>query len=206
MAAAVFASLTTATLIRRLGLHGTSSRSSSRAAVAAVRTAHHSTSAAAAAAAPAPSVRIGRTDTSIIGVIGDLMRAQPQPVMSLAQGVVHWAPPQSAVAAATDALASGDATVHAYGPANGDLELQAALRAKLASENGISASEVMVTAGANQAFTNVVIALADAGDRTVLFRPYYFNHLMALQMTGGADTVRQASACSVRVQTLHNRL
>lgn len=39
----------------------------------------------------------------------------------------------------------------------------------------------MVTAGANQAFTNMVIALLDAGDAAVLFTPYYFNHLMALQ-------------------------
>ena len=49
--------------------------------------------------------------------------------------------------------------------------------------------EVMVTAGANQAFTNVVLTLPDPGDRIVLFVPYYFNHLMAVQMTGGAADV-----------------
>ncbi len=42
----------------------------------------------------------------------------------------------------------------------------------------------MVTAGANQAFTNVVLALLDEGDAAVLFKPYYFNHLMALQARG----------------------
>ena len=47
----------------------------------------------------------------------------------------------------------------------------------------------MVTAGANQAYTNVVLALLDAGDAAVLYRPYYFNHLMALQMTGSAAEV-----------------
>lgn len=47
--------------------------------------------------------------------------------------------------------------------------------------------EVMVTAGANQAFVNLVLALCDASDRVALFAPYYFNHLMALQMTGGGD-------------------
>jgi aspartate/methionine/tyrosine aminotransferase len=41
--------------------------------------------------------------------------------------------------------------------------------------------DVMVTAGANQAFTNLVCALLDAEDAAVLFSPYYFNHLMALQ-------------------------
>ena len=41
---------------------------------------------------------------------------------------------------------------------------------------------IMVTAGANQAFVNVVLALCDQSDRVVLFKPYYFNHLMALQV------------------------
>lgn len=50
-------------------------------------------------------------------------------------------------------------------------------------------SEVMVTAGANQAFTNVVLTLLDSASKAVLFKPYYFNHLMAIQMTGGADNV-----------------
>ncbi len=47
----------------------------------------------------------------------------------------------------------------------------------------------MVTAGANQAFTNVVLTLLDSQDKVVLFKPYYFNHLMAVQMTGGAGNV-----------------
>lgn len=48
---------------------------------------------------------------------------------------------------------------------------------------------VMVTAGANQAFTNVVLTLLDETDRAVLFAPIYFNHRMAIQMTGGGDRV-----------------
>ena len=38
-----------------------------------------------------------------------------------------------------------------------------------------------MTSGANQAFTNVVLTLLDASDRIILFVPYYFNHLMAIQ-------------------------
>ena len=49
--------------------------------------------------------------------------------------------------------------------------------------------EVMVTAGANQAFTNVVLTLLDTQDGIVLFKPYYFNHLMAVQMTGGGPNI-----------------
>eukprot|EP00878_Enallax_costatus_P041090 GHUV01047554.1.p1 GENE.GHUV01047554.1~~GHUV01047554.1.p1 ORF type:complete len:219 (+),score=49.79 GHUV01047554.1:1038-1694(+) len=47
----------------------------------------------------------------------------------------------------------------------------------------------MVTNGANQAFVNIMLTLVDSSDKVVLFTPYYFNHLMALQMTGGADSV-----------------
>ena len=67
-----------------------------------------------------------------------------------------------------------------------------ALKARLAAEKGLVASEVMVTAGANQGYTNLVLSLLDAGDAAVLFRPYYFNHLMALQMTG-SEIVTPAS-------------
>lgn len=49
--------------------------------------------------------------------------------------------------------------------------------------------DIMVTAGANQAFVNVVLSLVDESDRVVLFKPYYFNHIMALQMSGGAEQV-----------------
>eukprot|EP00466_Bigelowiella_natans_P014877 jgi/Bigna1/126162/aug1.2_g870 len=88
-------------------------------------------------------------------------------------------------------------------------ELRGAIKRKLARENGIKNSEVMVTCGANQAFANVILSLADHSDANVadentekllqqqpiiqflvvLFPPYYFNHLMAVQMTGGFHTV-----------------
>lgn len=53
--------------------------------------------------------------------------------------------------------------------------------------------EIMVTSGANQAFVNLVLSLVDAKDRVVLFAPYYFNHLMALQMTGTAQGTTYSS-------------
>eukprot|EP00879_Flechtneria_rotunda_P018349 GHRR01019246.1.p1 GENE.GHRR01019246.1~~GHRR01019246.1.p1 ORF type:complete len:399 (+),score=104.95 GHRR01019246.1:337-1533(+) len=80
----------------------------------------------------------------------------------------------------------GVAGVHSYGPADGLPALKEALEQKVASRNGLPGYEVMVTSGANQAFLNLVLALCDAQDKVVLFKPYYFNHIMALQMTGGA--------------------
>ncbi len=48
---------------------------------------------------------------------------------------------------------------------------------------------VIVTAGANQGLTSLMLTLLDPADRAVLFKPYYFNALMALQMTGCGQTV-----------------
>lgn len=62
--------------------------------------------------------------------------------------------------------------------------MREALQRKVSQENGLRDREVMVTAGGNQAFLNVVMTLLDPGDEVVLFQPYYFNHLMTLQLAG----------------------
>jgi len=126
------------------------------------------------------------TDVPCIVQMQQMMRGKTD-VLSLAQGIVHWAPPESALAAGRAAMTEPDSSL--YGPDDGLLALREALKAKLQAENGISQSEVMVTAGANQGYTNIVLTLMDAGDAAMLFRPYYFNHLMALQMTGSAGAL-----------------
>ena len=87
------------------------------------------------------------------------LREISPPPLSLAQGIVHWTPPPAAVEEAAAALARS--STHAYGPAGGLPQLQAALRAKLQEQNGLTleGSDVMVTQGANQAFMNVVLTL-----------------------------------------------
>ena len=132
------------------------------------------------------SRRIEVTDAPVIVSMQQMLRGK-EGVLSLAQGIVHWSPPDEAMQAARAAVDEPNTSL--YGADDGLPELRAALKLKLAEQNGIVASEVMVTAGANQAYTNVVLALLDAGDPAMLFRPYYFNHLMALQMTGSAAEV-----------------
>lgn len=48
----------------------------------------------------------------------------------------------------------------------------------------IPRQELMITAGANQAFVNVILATCDACDQVLLILPYYFSHFNALVMTG----------------------
>lgn len=42
--------------------------------------------------------------------------------------------------------------------------------------------ELMVTAGANQAFYNLVVTICDAHDHVIVIKPYYFSHVNALLM------------------------
>jgi aspartate/methionine/tyrosine aminotransferase len=128
--------------------------------------------------------RIADVQAPIIPILGELMRRSPGTI-SLGQGVVSFGPPPEAVAA----LASFPtcAEDHRYGPVEGGEALVAALRMKLAADNGICpdpTSRVVVTAGGNMAFMNAILAITDPGDEVILQAPYYFNHDMAVTMAG----------------------
>jgi aspartate/methionine/tyrosine aminotransferase len=131
------------------------------------------------------SARVLATDEPVIVKMGALLRTAPEGSLSLAQGVVHWPPPEEALRAARDAVSTPQ--THLYCADAGLPELRAELQAALARDHGLTGIDVMVTAGANQAFLNSVLVSMDAGDSAVVFAPYYFNHLMALQMCGHAE-------------------
>lgn len=137
---------------------------------------------------PPLSKRVLATDNPCIVTMQEMMRGK-EGLLSLAQGVVHWRPPPQAIAALTQA--SGEESISSYGDDDGLPQLREALSEKLKVENGLEGVDVMVTTGANQAYVNIVLSLVDAGEPTVLFKPFYFNHMMALQMTGSADAVIQ---------------
>jgi len=89
------------------------------------------------------------------------------------------------------ATGSDGRVIHTYCPDEGYPPLLDALKVKLEKENGLSNPHVMVTSGANQAFVNCALTLLDEKDemgnisKCVVFEPYYFNHVMAIQMTRG---------------------
>ncbi|GAB4850139.1 Aromatic aminotransferase iss1 [Ancistrocladus abbreviatus] len=121
------------------------------------------------------------TETPVMVQIQALFRSVKD-AKSLAQGVVYWQPPKQALDKAKELV--WDPRVSRYGADEGIPELREALIEKLSRENKLYKSSVMVTAGANQAFVNLVLALCDAGDSVVMFAPYYFNAYMSFQMTG----------------------
>ena len=88
---------------------------------------------------------------------------------------------------------------HLYGPVLG----LPALRQEVASEwqqsytGTVTADQVAITPGCNQAFVAALAAIAGPGDEVILPTPWYFNHKMALDMasvetvplTSGPDLV-----------------
>ena len=141
-----------------------------------------------AAGAGRALTRMDAVQSPIIPVISAMIRETPGTI-SLGQGVVHYGPPQAAVDAVRDALGSPESSrlLHGYGDGSGYAPLVAAITAKLQAENGIDVgqgSRVMVTAGANMAFMHAVLAITAPGDEVILPVPFYFNHEMAVEMTG----------------------
>lgn len=118
----------------------------------------------------------------IIPIVGEWIRHTPG-TLSLGQGMVSYPPPENALAAIAD---FGRRTEeHQYGSALGDKQLLALIDEKLRLENHIHLNagyQMMVTAGANMAFLNVLLAILDPGDEVILPVPYYFNQEMAIRM------------------------
>ncbi|XP_061338541.1 aromatic aminotransferase ISS1 isoform X2 [Gastrolobium bilobum] len=117
----------------------------------------------------------------VLSLMQELLRGAKNAV-SLAQGVVHWQPPKQALDKVKGLVC--EPSISRYGNDEGIPELRTALVKKLRDENNLHKCSVMVTAGANQAFVNLVLTLCDPGDSVVMFAPYYFNAYMSFQMTG----------------------
>ncbi len=126
--------------------------------------------------------RMSSVQNPVIPLVGELIRAHPGTI-SLGQGVVHYGPPPLALARMNAFFL--DTENHKYKAVEGIAPLVDAIARKLAATNAIPTSpehRIVVTAGGNMAFMNVVLAIADPGDEIVLLAPYYFNHDMAICM------------------------
>ena len=128
------------------------------------------------------SRRISDIQSPIIPIVADLIKKTPGTI-SLGQGVVCYKPPQSALQRATQINDSLDN--HLYSTVEGQAELRQCISEKLEDENRIdltNGQKVVVTAGANMAFINAIMAITDRDDEIILLKPCYFNHEMAIRM------------------------
>jgi aspartate/methionine/tyrosine aminotransferase len=107
-----------------------------------------------------------------------------KPLIDVCQAVPGYPPP----AALTDHLARivGEPVSSRYTDICGLPKLREALAADMTRFYGgkIEGSQVMITAGCNQAFCLAMMSLAQAGEEIIMPAPYYFNYEMWLQMLG----------------------
>jgi aminotransferase len=139
------------------------------------------------------------------------LRAAGHDVISLGQAVPYFPPPDSALTAARAAV--GRPEVNRYVTDPGLPSLRAALAERLASKAAgpssavalratadrdggpreLTASDIVITAGANHAFTLVLNTIVDAGDEVIVPAPYFTNHYGAI-LAAGATPVEAPMA------------
>jgi aspartate/methionine/tyrosine aminotransferase len=163
-----------------------------------------------------PSPRLDRVLRPVIPELGALIRQTPG-TLSLAQGMVQWGPPPGVADAVAAALTSPPAELDHYGAARGDTELLEAVAAALAAEGlDLEGADLWVTAGSNMAFQAIAQVLCDGPpdepSEIILPLPWYFNHVMAVQLAGGVpvmvdaglvpDPERLAAAITARTRAI----
>lgn len=96
------------------------------------------------------------------------------------------APPPPGLRKAMARAIENDPDIHLYGPVLGQPALREALARRNAAlcHGNVTAAQVAITAGCNQAFCAAIAALAGPGDEVILPVPWYFNHAMWLKLQG----------------------
>ncbi len=105
--------------------------------------------------------------------------------LNLGQGLPGHIPPEDALTILKDRI-SHPAT-HVYTPDEGLLELREELALYLRQKSGIDANpqdEIVITAGANNAFAGAILTLVGHGENVIIPSPYYFNSVMAVKLAG----------------------
>jgi len=124
-----------------------------------------------------PLVELPRRAVALAGQGADVIRVD--------QGAVDFPPPRTFVERVSEVLS--DPEVHRYTPDPGLPELRTVLAGYAAERLGVESdpeSEIIVTAGANQACFAALMALVEPGDEVLLPSPWYFNHAMTLTALG----------------------
>ncbi len=108
-----------------------------------------------------------------------------RPLLNVSQAApVDPPPPQMLEAMAQIVLTDPEA--HLYGPVLGlpDLRAEVASQWSTAYGGAVRADQVAITSGCNQAFAAAIATLCGEGDDVIIPAPFYFNHVMWLDMSG----------------------
>ena len=133
---------------------------------------------------PQAARRLSSVLHPVIPKLGRLLRDNPGS-LSLGQGIVSWGPPEPVRSALSD-LTTQSGSIDHYGPMAGDPELIERLShiLRMRYKFDLDESCLVATAGSNMAFNAIAQVICDPGDQVILPIPYYFNHVMAVQLAG----------------------
>jgi aspartate/methionine/tyrosine aminotransferase len=106
-----------------------------------------------------------------------------RPLINVSQAAPVDLPPEQMRAAMADIIVN-EPQAHLYVPVIGLPELRAEVATQWSAAYGASltADNVAITSGCNQAFAAAISAIAQSGDEVLLPAPWYFNHKMWLDM------------------------
>lgn len=105
-------------------------------------------------------------------------------IIDLSIGEPDFRTPEHIYLAATQAMMQGHTK---YTPVRGYPELIKAIQIKLQVENGLlyDSSEIIVSTGARQSFSNVLLALIEPGDEVIIPAPYNPEYVGMVNLSGG---------------------
>lgn len=108
-----------------------------------------------------------------------------RPLLNVSQAAPVDPPPLELRQAMAEIIIN-DAESHLYGPVLGLPALRAEVAQQWSTAYGgvITADNVAITSGCNQAFAAAIATLCTDGDDVIIPVPYYFNHRMWLDMSG----------------------
>jgi aspartate/methionine/tyrosine aminotransferase len=108
-----------------------------------------------------------------------------RPLLNVSQAAPVAPPPAPMLEAMADMVRTRP-EVHLYGPVLGLPELRTEVAARWSRAYGgtVTADQVAITSGCNEAFAAAISVVAGAGDEVILPTPWYFNHAMWLKMAG----------------------
>jgi aspartate aminotransferase len=133
------------------------------------------------------SSRLSASEPSATQAVADRarqLRAAGKDIITLATGDPDFPTPAHIVDAAVAAMEAGD--TH-YPPARGRADLIEAIVAKLALENGVTATpgQIVVTPGAKWALFIALAALLDQGDEVLVLDPAWVSYAPMITLNGG---------------------
>ena len=121
------------------------------------------------------------------------LRAQGRDIISLGFGEPDFDTPDHIKDAAIDAIRQGKTK---YPPVDGTRELKSAIVRKFQTENQLEfdANQIIVSNGAKQSLSNLLISLLNPGDEVILPAPYWVSYPDMIKLAEGQPVILNATA------------